>query len=95
VKTLRAQRIERSVIDQFVRSATAVGALVTEGGDCESRADMKHKFSISLKEARESQYWLRIIEDAFAPIGVDLTEINALLNEVIAMLVASRNTLSK
>jgi four helix bundle protein len=46
---------------QFLRSASSVGANVTEAQSGESRADFIHKYSIAQKEARESRYWLKLI----------------------------------
>ena len=46
---------------QVLRSGTAIGALVREAEHAESKADFIHKNAVSLKEARESNYWLRLI----------------------------------
>ncbi len=46
---------------QLVRSATSVGANVTEAQDAQSRADFISKMSIALKEAKESRYWLELL----------------------------------
>ena len=91
---LRSIKFEQSVINQFVRSGTAVGALVAEAGSAESKADMHHKFGISLKEARETGYWLELI-GRIITIDEEYNDITLLLSEVIAMLVASRNTLKR
>ena len=47
---------------QFVRSSTSIGANVNEAQAAQSRADFVHKLQIALKEARETVYWLKIIE---------------------------------
>lgn len=44
---------------QLLRSGTAIGALVSEAEQAESKADFIHKMSIALKEANESNYWNR------------------------------------
>lgn len=41
---------------QFLRSGTAIGALIREAEQAESKADFIHKLSISLKEANETHY---------------------------------------
>ena len=46
---------------QLGKSATSVGANYEESQAGSSQADFKNKVRISLKEARESNYWLRII----------------------------------
>lgn len=53
--------VPRSMIDQLLRSGTSVGANLEEAFASESRADFIHKNSVSLKEARECGYWLRLI----------------------------------
>ena len=47
---------------QIVRSATSIGANVNEALAGESRADFAHKMSIASKEARETLYWLELLE---------------------------------
>ena len=47
---------------QLVRSATSIGANVEEALAAQSRKDSIHKMSISLKEARETRYWLRLLD---------------------------------
>jgi four helix bundle protein len=49
---------------QLLRSGTAIGALVEEANQAESRADFIHKLSISNKEANETQYWIRLLVDS-------------------------------
>ncbi|MBE0649552.1 MAG: four helix bundle protein [Bacteroidales bacterium] len=47
---------------QLIRSATSSGANYEEAQGASSRADFTNKVRISLKEMRESNYWLRVIE---------------------------------
>ena len=49
---------------QLVRSATSIGANVEEADAAESKRDFIHKMSVAHKEARETRYWLRVIERA-------------------------------
>ena len=46
---------------QLGKSATSLGANYEESQAGSSRADFKNKCRISLREARESNYWLRVI----------------------------------
>jgi four helix bundle protein len=46
---------------QILRAGTSVGANVEEAQAAGSRADFIHKYSIALKEARETRYWLRLL----------------------------------
>lgn len=47
---------------QIVRAATSIGANVEEADAAESKQDFIHKMSIAHKEARETRYWLRILQ---------------------------------
>ena len=48
---------------QLTKSATSCGANYEEVQAGNSRADFLNKVRISLKEMRESNYWLRILSD--------------------------------
>jgi four helix bundle protein len=50
-----------SLIGQFVRSATSIGANCMEADGAESRKDFGRKIAISRKEAKETTHWLRMI----------------------------------
>lgn len=62
-KTLKEQK-EYALASQVLRSGTSIGANIEEAiGGC-SKADFLNKLTISLKEARETKYWLRLLQDA-------------------------------
>jgi len=46
---------------KLTKAASSSGANYEESQAAISRADFKNKISISLKEMRESNYWLRIL----------------------------------
>lgn len=48
---------------QLYRSGTAIGASIEEGQVANSRKDMAAKYAIALREAREAQYWCRLLAD--------------------------------
>lgn len=62
VKTLRSKK-EYVFADQLLRSATSIGANVSEAGAGQSKKDFIAKMSIASKEARETRYWLRLIKE--------------------------------
>jgi four helix bundle protein len=62
---------------QLLRSGTSVGANVEEAHGAESQRDFVHKMSIARKEARESRYWLRLIQASI----IDSEETQALMQE--------------
>jgi len=51
----------RRLAAQLVNSGTSIGANLEEADGAQSRADFVSKCNISLKEARESHYWLRVM----------------------------------
>src|SRR5690606_11306790 len=50
------------IAKQLLRSGTAVGALIAESQQSESKADFIHKMKIALKEAKETFYWQTLCE---------------------------------
>ena len=89
-KSLRAEKREFILSKQLLRSGTAIGALVREAEQAESKADFVHKMAIALKEANETEYWLELLHethylepDAFSFIHHDVVEILKLLTSII------------
>jgi four helix bundle protein len=60
-KYLIYNRKETVMSKQILRSGTSIGANVAESIYAESLADFEHKLRISLKEASETLYWLRLL----------------------------------
>jgi four helix bundle protein len=60
VDAMPRSRLGRYVASQLVCSGTSAGPNYEEGCAAESRADFIHKASISLKELRESRFWIRL-----------------------------------
>jgi len=61
---------------QLLRSGTSIGANIEEAQSGQSRADFISKMSIASKEARETNYWLRLLRDS-GPI--EKQEVDSLL----------------
>ncbi len=49
-----------SLADQVFRSGTSIGANLSEAFRAESDSDYVHKYSIAMKEAEETMYWLEL-----------------------------------
>jgi four helix bundle protein len=66
VKFCRHLRREKhfEIASQLLRSGTSIGANVEEALAGQTRKDFVAKMSIASKEARETNYWLRLIKDA-------------------------------
>jgi four helix bundle protein len=74
---------------QLLRSGTSIGANLEEAVAAQSRRDLKCKFQIALKEARETKYWLRLF---IATRLVSSTAVSSILreaDELVAILTVS------
>ena len=65
---------------QLVKSATSSGANYEEAQAGSSKADFRNKVRIALREMRESNYWLRII-NATEPEIINIDELKKLIQE--------------
>lgn len=90
---LQNERREYVISKQLLRSGTAIGALLAEARFGQSKADYIHKFSISLKEANESRYWLRLLLATSLISENQYDDLDQRCNELVSMLVSSIKTL--
>jgi four helix bundle protein len=63
VRNLPDSKEYKVISYQLLKSATSVGANYEEAQGAVSKADFSHKVGISLKEIRETNYWIRIINE--------------------------------
>jgi len=68
---------------QILKSGTSIGANVEEAIGGISKKDFRAKMLIPYKEARETNYWLRILKDTDF---ITLEEFNLLNNELTSIL---------
>jgi len=87
---LQDEKREYVLSKQLLRSGTAIGALVREAEQAESKADFIHKMAIALKEANETDCWIELLyqsetleEKGFSSIKPDITELIKLLTSII------------
>jgi len=64
VNSLQKNRTCDVIGKQLLRSGTSIGANVEEAQSGYSKNDFANKMSIAQKEARESNYWLRLLRDS-------------------------------
>jgi four helix bundle protein len=74
---------------QFLRSGTSIDANCAEARFAQSTADYLSKYYIALKEASETEYWIKIMieSDVISKQKFDL--LLQELNEIISILVAT------
>ena len=71
---------------QLLRSGTSIGANVQEAGAAQSRKDFISKMSIASKEARETNYWLRLFRDSKLCKDIGYNDILTKSEEIIRIL---------
>jgi four helix bundle protein len=76
--TMSHSQCSMRLSDQLLRSGTSVGANVEEATAASSKNDFVYKLSIALREAREANYWLRLVKSSKL---TDSTELDKLLSE--------------
>ncbi len=89
-KFLCAEKREFVLSKQLLRSGTAIGALVREAEQAESKPDFVHKMAIALKEANETEYWIMLLrrtdyltEAESQSMLADIAELLRLLTSII------------
>ena len=70
---------------QLLRSGTSIGANVEEANAAQTKKDFISKMSIASKEARETRYWLKLL-DKSRMVNLDYTNILATVEHIINIL---------
>ena len=77
-----------SLVNQLERSATSIGANIAEAQRGQSKADFNAKMCIALKEANETEYWLKLLYRTEYLSQSQYRSMNADLQELIGILTA-------
>jgi len=88
-KHLKQNKNEQILSKQLLRSGTSIGANIEEAIGGQSKNDFSSKLSIAYKEARESSYWIKLLEksnyltntESQSLLG-DLTEILKIIGKI-------------
>jgi four helix bundle protein len=75
----KQSEINKTLIVQLSKSGSSIGANVEEAQAGQSDPDFISKYSIALKEARETHYWLRLL---VASESVPAERVDDLIGEV-------------
>ncbi|MEZ5326476.1 MAG: four helix bundle protein [Verrucomicrobiales bacterium] len=78
--------VSRTLANQLLRSGTSVGANVEEAHGSQSKPDFIAKMAIANKEARETNYWLRLLAASDVVSEEKLTDLTDESNQLIAIL---------
>lgn len=83
---------ENIITKQLIRSSTSIGANISEANYGLSRADFISKMQIALKEAAESEYWLKLLYKAEYVQEGDVSGFIDLCAQIKKMLTATLKT---
>ena len=79
-----------SLYNQLLKSGTSIGANIAESQAAASKADFRNKLRISLKEAYETEFWLKLFYESkilnkkeYESLLKDCLEILKLLTSII------------
>lgn len=62
-KHLSEKKREFVLSKQLLRSGSAIGALVRDAEQAESKPDFVHKMAIAHKESNETEYWILLLRE--------------------------------
>ena len=87
---LRNEKQEFILSKQLLRAGTSIGANIAESQQAQSRPDFISKLCIALKEASETNYWLRLLratdylsETEYRTMIVQCKELERLLTSIL------------
>ncbi len=94
-KFLQFEKKEYVLGKQLLRSGTSIGANVEEATAAQSKKDFIAKMNIALKEARETNYWLRLLKrTGFIKKDNLINESSEIMNILGAIIRTSRKNLA-
>ncbi len=76
---------EYIISKQLIRSGTSIGANIEESLGGQSKKDFVHKMTISLKESRETRYWLNLLKESNL-VNINIDRYLVEINEIICIL---------
>ena len=84
---LRKEKHEDVMSLQIYRSGTSIGANISESKNAQSKQDFISKLSIALKEAGETEFWLKLLYKSQTISEKEYESIQNDLNIIIGTLV--------
>jgi four helix bundle protein len=74
------------ITNQLFRSSTAIGAIVQESQNAETRKDFIHKLGIAQKECAETIYWLKLLHQSEFISDVQFEQFHDKAQEIMKIL---------
>jgi four helix bundle protein len=81
------------IADQLIRAVTSIGANLIEAQEAFSSKDFFYKISISLKEAKETKYWLELTKESLFLDDKVIVKLLQESEEIVKILVTTLNKL--
>lgn len=91
-KYLRHCKKEYVLSKQLLKSGTSIGANISEAQRGQSRADFSAKMNIALKEASETEYWLRLLYRTDYLTNAEFNSLERDVDELLSLLTAITKT---
>ncbi|MFC1734030.1 four helix bundle protein [candidate division KSB1 bacterium] len=89
-KKVQVNSLIKEYIVQLIKSSSSVGANYIEANESLSKKDFIYRIKICRKEAKESAYWLRLLNDAsytfkeeFQLLFKEATELKKIFSSII------------
>jgi four helix bundle protein len=76
----------KTIGNQLIRSGTSIGANVEEATAAHTKNDFIYRMGVALREARETVYWLRLLDASRMVDKPQLTEILREADEIARIL---------
>ena len=87
-KFLTVKKREFVMSKQLLRCGTSIGANIAEAQRGQSKADFTAKMTIALKEASETEYWLRLLHRTSYLTQAQYDSLNDDIIEILRLLMA-------
>ena len=91
-KYLCNEKKEFVLSKQLLRSGTSIGANISEAEKAQTKADFYTKMTIALKEANETDYWLRLLYATDYLTELEFESLRKDIREIISLLVSITKT---
>ena len=91
--TISLSQSSSILVNQLVRAATSIGANVIEAQAASSKRDFTNYFTIALKSANETKFWLSLLKDSGKASGKKIEKLVESIDEIANILGASVLTL--
>ena len=95
------EKKEFNLSRQVMRSGTSIGANIHEASQGYSRKDFACKMGIALKEAQETEYWLKLLhateflkEEMFESLMADCVQLKKMLSAIVKTVKNGRSDLN-